>query len=175
MNLNITFNHPDFSDDLIAESLTDVLDASWTLAMATVQNGMSYINTAHFAYNEWLELVIFTDPAAEHSRNLAINPSVAAAVWKQPQEWVTNLQGVQIFGQAVYASGVQLADAIHTYTSRYFGFSRLITTPADFEKGITPNRLYVIRPQRIKLLDETRFGRRNWLDLEPLPSLELWT
>jgi uncharacterized protein YhbP (UPF0306 family) len=162
-NLSISFNHPEFSDYELAESIQKILDHNFILAMATVRDGHSYINSAHFAYTDRLELIIFTHPASEHAKNLALNPSIAVTIWNEPQPWITDLYGVQFFGKGALVTPERLQEAIETYSHRFPAFSELIQTPEDFDSGLTALRLYSIRVERMKLIDETLFGERNWI------------
>jgi uncharacterized protein len=161
--LNVQFNHPAYRNRDLAESITDILDSNIILAMATVQNCEAYINSAHYAYNSRLELVIFTHPYSEHGKNLALNPSVAVTVSKRPEAWGMNLQGVQMFGTCALVEDAGLDEAIQTYRSHFPAFSHLIQTAADFERDITDMRLYRIQVEQVKLIDEHRFGHRNWI------------
>lgn len=171
--LNVQFNNPAYRNRDLAESICDILDSSIILAMATVHNTDAYINSAHYAYNERLELVIFTHPFSEHSKNLAVNPSVAAAIWKRPEAWGQNLQGVQLFGTCSLVSGDNAQAAIDTYAARFPQFSHLIRVAEDFERGITDLRLYRLQVAQVKLIDETRFGHGNWITVPVIhPTVE---
>ncbi len=164
-SLNVQFNHPAYRNRDLVESITDILDDHFILAMATVHNGEAYINSAHFAYNDRFELVIFTHPYSEHSKNLAANPSVAVSVWKRPEAWGMNLQGVQLFGTSTVADEDELQAAIDTYKARFPAFGHIIQHAEDFERDITDLRLYVIKVAEVKLIDERRFGHRNWISV----------
>jgi len=131
--------------------------------MATVQNREATINSAHYAYNERLELILFTHPYSEHGKNLAANPSAAAAIWKKPEAWGMNLQGVQLFGSCVRVEDAELDEAIQTYNVHFPAFRHLIHVAEDFERDLTDLRLYRIQVERIKLIDEGRFGHGNWI------------
>jgi uncharacterized protein YhbP (UPF0306 family) len=174
-SLNVQFNHPAYRNRDLAESITDILNNNIILAMATVHNGDAYVNSAHYAYNDRLEMVIFTHPHSEHGKNLIANPSVAVAIWKRPEAWGMNLQGVQLFGTAARASEAATQSAIDTYSARFPQFSHIISAPEDFERGMTDMRLYVIQVEQVKLIDETRFGHRNWITvpvIHPAPQPE---
>ena len=162
-SLKVLFNHPAYRNRDLAESITDILDSSIILAMATVQNREAYINSAHYAYNELLELVIFTHPYSEHGKNLAANPSVAVTISKRPEDWGMNLRGVQLFGTCALVEDEGLDEAIQTYRSHFPAFSHLIRTADDFKRDITDMRLYRVRVERLKLIDEGRFGHRSWI------------
>jgi uncharacterized protein YhbP (UPF0306 family) len=162
-SLNVQFNHPAYRNRDLVESITDILDDHFILAMATVHNGEAYINSAHYAYNDRLEMVIFTHPYSEHGKNLAANPSAAAAISKRPEAWGMNLQGVQLFGTCALVEEDELEAAIDTYAARFPAFSHVIQVAEDFERDITDMRLYELKVNQVKLIDEHRFGHRNWI------------
>lgn len=161
--LKVQFHRAEYSDQQIIDSITDILESNIILAMSTVQGSNAYINSAHYAYNDQLELVIFTHPQADHSKNLAANPSVAAAIWKRPEGWALDLQGMQLFGKCVPVEGEALEEAIQTYTDRFPSFRYVVQSADDFAAGKTPMRMYALHIERIKLLDEPRFGKRKWI------------
>jgi uncharacterized protein YhbP (UPF0306 family) len=171
MRLNVQFNHPAYRNRDLVESITDILDDHFILAMATVQNGDAYINSAHFAYNDRLEMVIFTHPYSEHGKNLAANQSVAAAVWKRPETWGMNLQGVQLFGSCAMVEDAELQAAVDTYTARFPAFGHIIREAEDFERDITDMRLYMLKVHEVKLIDEHRFGHRNWITMPVIQTV----
>jgi uncharacterized protein YhbP (UPF0306 family) len=161
--LNVSFGHPEYSDDALRESITDLLDRHQTLAMATVLEDRSYINTLHYGYSSALDLFTITSPSAQHSRNAETNPSVAVAVWNEPKVWGADLQGAQMFGVWERVQPALMAVALDALASRIPGFGEAFKHPEDLE-GSGP-KLYVIRVLQVKLLDESRFGRENHLSL----------
>jgi len=167
--LAVQFHHSEYSDAQLHESILDILEKNMLLAMATVKNGESYINTAYYAYSDQLELVIFTEPSTQHSQNIVLQPSVAVAVWNTPPVWGEQLQGLQLFGacQRVEESADALAEAIRVFTERFPDFRQIIATPADFARGKTERKLYKITVQSLKLIDEPRLGRRKYITLFP--------
>ena len=163
--LYVHFGHPEYSDQHLCESISNILDMRTTIAMATVLDTDSYINTAQFSYNSSLEMFIFTPPSTQHSRNVDINSSISVAIWEEPSVWGTNLRGLQLWGSCERVQKLQLVDAITQYSQRFPEFGRLVQHPTDFARGVTDSRFFVIRVDRAKLLDEPRFGRRNYIEL----------
>lgn len=168
--LAVHFNHSAYSDAQLHESILDILEKNALLAMATVKSGESYINTAFYAYTDLLELLIFTEPSTQHSQNVAIQPSVAVALWNTPPIWGEQLQGLQLFGicQRVEERTETLTHAIRVFTERFPDFQHIIATPADFASGKTERKFYKITVQSLKLIDEPRFGRRKYITLQPM-------
>lgn len=166
--LQLHYNHPNYSDEQINASISGLLDSGLTLGMATVKAGQSYINTAHFAYNDFLRLYIFTSPGSEHGRNLAVNPSVAAAIWKQPQMWGAALEGIQLFGTCTMTWGTSLREAVRLFHQRFPGFERVVPCAEQIESGKSAMYFYAIKVKQAKILDEPRFGKRQWVTVTPL-------
>lgn len=164
--LLVHFENPNYSDEDLSESIVQILESSTELAMATVTSGnMSHISTNHFVYNNSLDLYILTPPYRDHSKNIDINPSVAAAIWERPDVPGENLRGIQAFGVCERVQKLDLTNAIRQYTQRFKSFNEVIRHPTDFAKGLTDSRFFVIKVFQIKLLDEPRFGRRNYITL----------
>ena len=165
VRLYARFAHPSYSDEQIIASISSILENNTTLAMATIKNGVSYINTVFYAYNSSLDLFIFTEPRTQHSQNIDINPSVALMIWTRPKHWGDHLQGLQIFGICERVQKLRLVDTTSLYTQRFPVFGQLIKHPMDFAKGVTDARFYVIRASKLLLLDEAVFGRRDYISL----------
>ena len=63
-----------------------LLEASTLCAIATVSPGRrAHINTAYFAWGPEFEIVWWSAPQAQHSRNVHANASVAIAVFRSTQ------------------------------------------------------------------------------------------
>lgn len=163
MNLSMQFNHEKYSDEELKAAIQDVLEKNTTLALATVDNGDPYINTAHFGYSEKLEFFIITSPTTKHSQNAEKNPHVAIAIWNTPEKSGTNLQGLQLFGVYKRVNGKEIDYALRVYGAGSKDFLEKFPSAEVFEKaGLT---FYKITVNKIKLLNEPRFGRRNFIDL----------
>jgi uncharacterized protein YhbP (UPF0306 family) len=161
--LSVSFGHPEYPDDALRESIVGILDRHQTLAMATVMEDRSYINTAHYGYSSALDLFILTPPFTQHSRNAEANPSVAVAVWNEPQVWGADLQGAQMFGVWEGVQPAGMAVAMDALASHIPEFGEAFRRPQDLDG--TESKLYAIRIFHVKLLDEPRFGRQNHLSL----------
>ena len=67
--MNIKLKNSKYKEEDLKKSIFDILDKNSTLALATIKDNTSYINTAHFGYNENLELFILTLPSSQHTKN----------------------------------------------------------------------------------------------------------
>jgi len=163
MKLKLHFSHTHYNDEELAQSITNILEDSTELALATQKNNQSHINVAHYAYNNLLELYILTQPSTQHTKNIDLNPSVAAAIWNATATPGENLRGLQLFGVCERVQKLELNNALRQYSQRFKSFREVIKHPTDFAKGITDSRFFVIKVEWLKLIDEPRFGRRNFI------------
>ena len=154
-----------FSQDDLLRSITHILESNTLLAMSSLSGLNSYINTAYYAYNNNLELFILTEQSTIHGQNIEQNPSIAAAIWMDSGKYGENLQGLQLFGVCEKVSTLKLFDALKQYNNRFPTFAQIIKHPEDFAKGVVKSRLYILKIDKIKLLDEPAFGRRNYISL----------
>jgi uncharacterized protein YhbP (UPF0306 family) len=128
----------------------DLLDVSTLCAISTVSGaGRPHVNTAYFAWDGDLRLVWLSDPRARHSRNVAAIRAAAVAVYDSRQRWGGPDRGMQLFGSAAAAADATVPEAARIYLGRFPRY-----TPAEFPDY----RLYLFRPRRIKLFDESSLG-----------------
>jgi len=134
----------------MAKAAQRLLNASTLCAIATVApDGGAYINTAYFAWSPELDLVWLSDPRAKHSRNVHADGRVAVAVYDSSQSWGKPDRGIQLFGSAREADGVDADDAERVYANRF---------PEYRERGLSGYRFFVFHPSRLKLFDERELG-----------------
>lgn len=165
VTLNLRFNHPEYPDDRLNASISDILNNNILLAMATVKDGESYINTAYYCFNSRLHFYILTEPSTQHSQNVVKNRSAALAIYDSRQPWDGDKRGLQIFGECELATGTEVEEATHLYLERFPGLSKWIRTADDFHKGIINSKMYSIRTRWLKILDEVNFGKENFITL----------
>ncbi len=127
-----------------------LLNASPLCAIATVASeGRAHVNTAYFAWSPEFDLVWLSEPRAKHSRNIRANDTVAVAVYNSSQVWGKADRGIQLFGSAREAEGVDVQDAENLYVKRF----------PDYRPGdLSAYRFYRFRPRRLKLFDERVLG-----------------
>ncbi|HEX9599400.1 MAG TPA: pyridoxamine 5'-phosphate oxidase family protein [Gaiellaceae bacterium] len=135
----------------IAAAARRLLDASTLCAIATVSpGGRAHVNTAYFAWSRDFDLVWLSEPHAAHSRNLRAHPTVAVAVYDSHQTWGKADRGIQLFGSARELVDEAAADAERIYAKRFPDYGR---------EDLSAYRFYRFRPRRVKLFDESAFGR----------------
>jgi nitroimidazol reductase NimA-like FMN-containing flavoprotein (pyridoxamine 5'-phosphate oxidase superfamily) len=161
--LQVVLNHPKYPNSELTDSISAILSANELCAIATVMGGGSYIHTAYYAYSSNLEFYYLSQPSDQHSQNIEQNESVAIAVWNKPDKWSENLQGVQVFGRCKEVGpGRDLVEGMKLFLQQFHDFSKVMKSPGRFMDGITL-RMYMVRPRSLKLIDEPRFGRRNFI------------
>ena len=86
-----------------------------------------------------------------------------SATQNEPQVWGADLQGAQLFGAWERVQPVGMAVAMEALAAHLPRFREAFRHPEDLE-GIE-SKVYAIRVFHVKLLDESRFGRQNYLSL----------
>jgi nitroimidazol reductase NimA-like FMN-containing flavoprotein (pyridoxamine 5'-phosphate oxidase superfamily) len=163
--LNVAFGHGHYSDAALGESIGELLAENSLGAMASVDNGVAHIHTAYFVHSADLTLYFLSQPTDAHTRFIAQNPSVAVAIWSTPVSWGEDLRGVQVFGRCdEVKAGAELLAGMRLFLSRFPAFKAIVKRPGEFKAGIA-SRMFAVRPSALRLLDEPRFGRRNYIDL----------
>lgn len=159
-----SFGHEKYSDQDLQESISAILSSNNTLALSTVKDDSGYINTAHFGWDEDFTLYIITDEDTQHSLNAEKYPEVGVAIWNRPTTPGENLQGLQLFGTYSQVTGDEIEKALAAYSANIPGFGDTFKTKEDIEKvEITFYKIFV---KSLKLIDEPKFGRRNFIPLE---------
>lgn len=164
MKIKKSFGHDKYTDQELQESISAILSANNTLALSTVKGDGGYINTAHFGWNEDFTIYIITDEDTQHSINAVSHPQVGVAIWNRPTTPGENLQGLQLFGMYSQVEGDEVEKALAAYSANIPGFGDKFKTKEDIEKvEIT---FYKIAVQLLKLIDEPKFGRRNFISVK---------
>lgn len=165
--LTLSFGHPDYDDSTLSESIGSLLSSNHLGAMASIRDGStSHINTAYFVHDSHLTLYFLSQPSDQHSANISQCDSVAVAIWATPERWGESLHGVQLFGRCeMLGTGTELAKAMGLFLATFSSFASIIRHPGQFIEGVT-SRMYAVRPMSLKLIDEPRFGRRNYIVLD---------
>ena len=163
MKVTTSFVHEKYTNEELQESISAILSANNTLALSTQMEDRAYINTAHYGFDENLQLFIITSGDTQHGQNAATHPHVGVAIWNRPTTPGEHLEGVQLFGVYSPVKGEEVTHALAAYAENIKGFGDKFKTKEDIEKaGIT---FYKISVKALKLIDEPHFGRRNFISL----------
>jgi uncharacterized protein len=146
------------------ESLSAILSNSILCSLATNGTGGVHINTAFFAFvsDPRLDLYILTPPSTLHAQNIRENPSVALTVFESTQPWGSDLSGCQLHGRALLVEGVDSNEGFQAYTQRFPGVLEYARTREEMDQ-VFESRFYRISIETVKLLDERRFGKENYV------------
>ncbi len=139
--------------------LLRILSNNKLLAMATVNECKSYINTAFFCFDELLNIFMLNDLSSHHVANIAKNPSVALAIYDSSQGVASKREGLQIFGNCEKAEGELEERGMRLYLGRFPEFEQWLRASG---KGIDAAKkmVYVVKPEKIVLYDEPDFGHK---------------
>ena len=161
MKINL-LDEGDWSKEEVEESLREIISENKLLSMATVDGEEPHVNTAFYAFDQELKLYILTPPETRHGENLENNSSVAVDIHDSHQNWTDDKQGLQIFGQAKKVENT--SKALEIYKDRYPELGEFATNKEELKE--LDSELYVVKPSRIKLFDEPRFGTETWINVE---------
>jgi uncharacterized protein YhbP (UPF0306 family) len=142
----------------VRASVLGILAENVLGAFATVTpSRRAHVHTAYFCVSSDLALYFLSSPASAHSRNLARNPSAAAAVFASRQTWGGPDRGLQLFGVCGPATGARAAEAARLYGHRFPSYARWSARlePRDAASG---HRFYRFETRSLQVLDEGALG-----------------
>lgn len=165
MGLSIRLQAGDESSAELAESVAAILDETRLLGLATVDpSGSPAACNAFFAYDSECRLYILTPPSTRHIQNILRDGRVAALVADSQQTGDGGKRGLQIVGTAALAIGDELAEGLSAYRERFPATGSALASPKALEASGWESRIYVIRPGKITIFDERRFGAERWIE-----------
>jgi uncharacterized protein YhbP (UPF0306 family) len=147
----------------VRRSALRILMENVLCSMSTVATGnQTHINTAYFCSSDDLELYFLSDPGSTHCENLAVNPSMAIAIFRSTQRWGGSDRGMQLFGVCREANGREAAQAERLYRKRFRLYAKWMAGTSEREKPLATDlrayRFYRFVPRKVKILDEAEFG-----------------
>ena len=150
----------------LCNSVADILQGGDLMAMASLlpENGGGYANTAYFSYNADLSIYFISDEDTQHCLNIASNPLVSVAVWLISPVFAEGLQGIQFFGRCLRAVNEQAIEGLKSRKARFPDFKPSSDVETAYINGVGKSGLFVIKPAKLKIIDEPRFGRRNYIE-----------
>jgi uncharacterized pyridoxamine 5'-phosphate oxidase family protein len=141
---------------------TYLKDTARTMQLATVRDGRPRVCTVWFVADEDMNLYWLSYPSREHSKDIAKDSNVAAAIVVKADEPTV---GLQIVGSAGVVNDIQLIENVmERYQKKYQKGGRFIK---NFRAGINEHQLYCLKPTKIALFDEQNFpgGEKQILKL----------
>lgn len=168
MKLHVRFGHAEYSDQVVNDSIASILSENILMSMAFVDGHQSYISTAYYACDSSLTFYFMSNPQSLHARILDHNPSVALSVFDSRQEWDCNKRGLQLFGKAHAAKGLEVLHGGRLYLQHFASLGKIITHMDDLMAQGGHIKLYAVEIHALKVLDEERFGHHKSLELRPI-------
>jgi uncharacterized protein YhbP (UPF0306 family) len=154
----------DFSLEKAKESIHVIAEENELLALATVSKDSEAFNaTAFFVYDENFNFYILTEPDTDHCENLRENSSISLSIYDSQQDWSDEKKGLQVFGEAEEVTEEKLSEVLELYLKRFPGLGEWVSEPEDM--GKIDSEFFVIRPDRIKIFDEPKFGTETWVNV----------
>lgn len=153
--------------DKILESFYEIIKSNNLLALSTINEKEKQPNvcSAYYVMDNEFNLYIWTDPNSRHSKNISKNSKVAVNIYNSHQEWGSLLKGLQISGMSKPITGKESLFAGSIYLKKYLKVSKFIKTLKDFNSKKLESQLYKITINKIKVLDEEKFGKENYKEL----------
>ncbi|MCC6730162.1 MAG: pyridoxamine 5'-phosphate oxidase family protein [Chthonomonadales bacterium] len=135
------------------------LESQSTMALATVsEEGLPGVAPVYYV-SEGLALYWLSSPASRHSAALRARGRAAAAVYPAVWQW-SAIRGVQVEGDTAPVRGAERRRILRLYRSRF-------QLPAELEAAVAAGTLYVLRPRRVRWLDNrVGFGYRAEVRLD---------
>lgn len=147
----------------LRDGLMNALGRTTLLGLSTLNpDGSPHANTAYFGFGEGLEIVILTPPSTIHGVNLKRDNRAAFTFFDSHQEFGSDLIGLQAFGQMKEENGEQGSNAFSIYSDRFPGLKDWTKSYDDVLTKLE-SRFFVAKLDRIKLFDESRFGKENYI------------
>jgi uncharacterized protein YhbP (UPF0306 family) len=143
------------------ESLKNILDASNTLVLATLDlKGKPYSTPLYYCSDCELSLFYFSSKESQHSNHIIKSNEISVGIYNQHHS-VKDLKGLQIKGIAKIINEIGLKDKIKELYSAKFAD---IIKREFIDLELVSKDLYEICPYWIKLVDNSvKFGfKKEW-------------
>ena len=151
----------------IHESVLEILKGCQLLSLASADEKASpTCNYAYFVYDKEFSIYFISEEDALHVANLRKNPQVSCAFHIAPKNWGENLQGLRLDGTCERLEGMSVLPPLTMYAQRFNAFKLLDTIVKAYTSGHDEGSVFKITPMRGKILDETRFGFREYIDFD---------
>jgi len=167
--LSVGFEGTDQPASAIADSVEAIAASTMVLSLATADAaGTPHANMAFFALGSAFDLFFVSEPGTQHGQNASARASASAAIWLPPPEYGEGLRGMQVRGACGAVVGAEAEEAFEAYRGRFPSFGGDAAARAAYLDGTGVASLYRFRVEWLRLVDEPRLGRRNYLELSVL-------
>ena len=157
----------DSDKEKILGSVRSILHSNNLLTLSTLDKDTKNpcSSTAYYSFDGDLNLYFWTDPNAQHSKNIVNNSNVAITIFDSTQEWGSLLQGIQLRGTANIVTKKELLIGGALYLKRFPSVSAYVKKILDFHSKKFQSKMYKVEPTWIKLFDEKTFGKEEWREV----------
>lgn len=140
------------------KEIIELLNNHNTMSLATSRDNSSYAASLFYA-SERLTLYFLSNPASEHSLNIALNPEVAVTINKDHSDWRV-VRGLQIRGKSYKVNGDETERAKKVFEKKYPFLTDLLAKNKP-PSGVWCFDFFKIVPESIRLIDNrVYFGYR---------------
>jgi uncharacterized protein len=120
---------------------------------------------AVFYASEEGSLIFLSSPNSRHGRNLAQDPSCAATIQEDYNDW-KQIKGIQLEGRVTRLDGEDAARARHRYGERFPIAGPLAKVPAALAEALARVAWYRLTLMRLHFIDNSKgFGHRDEIAL----------
>jgi uncharacterized protein YhbP (UPF0306 family) len=123
------------------------------MQLATCAGQQPWCCTVEFAHDDAGNLYWISMPERRHSQEIAANSHVAGAM-VSPQHGPGGVRGLQFEGDARQVDPAAAEELFQAYAER---FSTNPWMGKAIASGVSPSRLYQLKPRRFVLYDEVNF------------------
>lgn len=144
----------------IQDGVIKYLDQANLMQIATFSGRKPWCTTVFYAVDNLHNLYWLSPTSARHSREIAFNDHVAAAI-TVPHSYGQGLHGLQVEGIAELVTTSDIEPLFQAYAEKYNARSRL----PGLLGGTDEQRLYKLIPDAFVLYDEENFPtepRQEW-------------
>lgn len=154
------------SNEPLRPLIQGVLDQVHLCSISTINpDGTAHISTAFYCVDSVWKMYFVSKQESQHSRNIAIRPSVAVAVYDSTQEWDDWKTGLQIAGKCRLAVGHEIRLASSLYKERFPGYSKWLHSIGHTLNMASVPPFYVVNSESIKLLSEEILGEEKFVSV----------
>lgn len=131
--------------------MLEVLEKGHLMSLATQDDGGLWVADVIYIYDDNLNIYWMSDPDVRHSKAVLSNKQVAGTITTSNKSKELNL-GIQFSGNAEKIEGSRYDLAVKHRTKRGHPI------PKEDEDVLQEDSWYILRPNKIDLVDEQNFG-----------------
>lgn len=129
----------------------EVLESSHLMSLATQDKGGLWVADVIFIYDDNLSLYWMSDPDCRHSQAILKKDGVAGSITTSNKSKEPNL-GIQFEGKAEKIEGARYDLVLKHFSKRGHPI------PPEDKDVLQGDSWYVLKPAKIRLIDEENFG-----------------